>query len=85
MDGHPGIPSDAEAVEGSETVLEVATKGLGWAVEDKSSLFGQTYSGHSTKQEAISEARRQRNVTDGPTKIIIRREDDSVQDVIGGK
>jgi len=81
----PGIPSDVDALEGDETVLEVKTKGLGWAVEDKSSLFGQGYTGYNTKKEAVKGARQKMNATSTPTKVIIRREDGSVQDVIGPK
>lgn len=80
----PGVPSDTEALNSDMTVLEVTTKGLGWAVENNSSLFGQGYTGHDTKEQAVKAARRKRKAIDGPVKIIIRNQDGSVSRTIGG-
>lgn len=72
---------DVQALEGEKTVYRVKQQGLAWAVENESTLFGETTGGpYKTKQDAVKVARRQRT---GDDVLIIEREDGTIQERIG--
>lgn len=62
--------SDTEALEGDRSVFRVEQRGMGFGVENESSLFGETFSGIGSREDAIEAGRRKQQAADDGVLLI---------------